>query len=292
LVNAPALSTVGFDNMGGQNPLQFKPPPQQDRGVDVDQIMAQMFGPTAGLGSPQQPQMAPPPVQAGLGGSGGATRLAAGGLAKPVLSTSSMNTAQKQSHFGGLNVKAATPKGGHLGAINVPAVRSPGAHLINSAVPGRVDRIPMRARTGSFVLPADVVSGLGQGNTMAGAKMWGDVFTHAVGGGGGIKRAGAPQGRINPMGKARSIAGPIPRPPPAPKPMKTFAEGGEIDTGEVDDGTTPIITAGGEMLIDPEIVTALGGGDPEEGVRILHDSIAAVRKQVQAYQRNLPTPSS
>jgi hypothetical protein len=74
--------------------------------------------------------------------------------------------------------------------------------------------------------------------------------------------------------------------------MKTFAEGGEIDTGEVDDGTTPIITAGGEMLIDPEIVTALGGGDPEEGVRILHESIAGVRKQVQAYQRKLPKPSS
>ena len=57
---------------------------------------------------------------------------------------------------------------------------SPGAHLINSTVSGRTDRIPMRARTGCFVIPADVVSGLGEGNTMAGAKMWGDLLTHSV----------------------------------------------------------------------------------------------------------------
>ena len=73
-------------------------------------------------------------------------------------------------------------KGSNLAAINMPAVRAPGAHLINSAVPGRTDRIPMRARTGSFVIPADVVSGLGEGNTMAGAKMWGEMLTHVAGG--------------------------------------------------------------------------------------------------------------
>ena len=61
--------------------------------------------------------------------------------------------------------------------------------------------------------------------------------------------------------------------------------------GEIED-TTPIITAGGEMLIDPEIVAALGDGDPKLGTKILCDSVQAVRAQVQAYQKSLPRPSS
>ena len=94
---------------------------------------------------------------------------------------------------------------------------SPGAHLINSTVSGRTDRIPMRARTGSFVIPADVVSGLGEGNTMAGAKMWGDLLTHSVTGAaaGGIKRGASPalKGGIGRMG---GIRGPGSRQLPAP----------------------------------------------------------------------------
>ena len=211
---------------------------------------------------------------------------ARGGLANPVLGSSAMRGAAKTAHFSGVNERAALPKGGHLSAINVPAVRSPGAHLINSTVPGRTDRIAMRARTGSFVIPADVVSGLGQGNTMAGAKMWGDMLAHGAGGGGGIKRAPATP-NVNPMGRARAIAGPIARPPAPPRPMKTFAEGGEVD-----DGTTPIVTAGGEMLVDPEIVTALGQGDSKAGTKMLCDAVEMIRKQVQAYQRKLPRPSS
>ena len=39
----------------------------------------------------------------------------------------------------------------------------------------------MRARSGSFIVPADAVSGLGQGNTYAGAKMWGQMLSHSVG---------------------------------------------------------------------------------------------------------------
>jgi hypothetical protein len=90
-----------------------------------------------------------------------------GGLGIP-----QMDTAAKQAHFGALNaLRAARLPGPRLSAVRQG--RMPGVHLIHSPVPGRVDRIPMRARTGSYILPADVVSGLGQGNTYAGAKMWG-----------------------------------------------------------------------------------------------------------------------
>jgi len=285
-------SSVGFSDIGtggGGNP---------STPMNVDAMVSNvMSSPTAGLG--QTPGFA----------HGGLVRgLAAGGLAKPVASPSSISSMGQQSHFGALNVKP--PRGSNLAAINVPAVQSPGAHLINSSVPGRTDRIPMRARTGSFVIPADVVSGLGEGNTMAGAKMWGQLLTHSVTGAAaaGMRRGAAPglKGGIGRMGR---ITGPGSRQLPAPRPIVAppqkvpfqdlpvsskglphgFANGGYLD--DMDDETTPIITAGGEMLVDPEIVAALGGGDPEAGTEILCKSIEGIRKQVQAYQKKLPGPS-
>lgn len=42
--------------------------------------------------------------------------------------------------------------------------------LIKSVVPGRTDKHPMRVASGSYILPADHVSALGQNNTLSGAK--------------------------------------------------------------------------------------------------------------------------
>ena len=39
-----------------------------------------------------------------------------------------------------------------------------------SAIPGRTDRLPVTVGAGSYILPADVVSALGEGNTLAGIK--------------------------------------------------------------------------------------------------------------------------
>jgi len=278
-------------------------------GLNVDAMVGQVLG-----SSQNDPNLfrgsAPGFAQGGL------VHLAAGGLAKPVLSPSSLSSMGTQSHFGARNVQSATPKGSNLAAINVPAVRSPGAHLINSSVAGRSDRIPMRARTGSFVIPADVVSGLGEGNTMAGAKMWGQLLTHSVtGAAAGMKKGAAPglKGGIGRMGAPRGPGSHVPSPPrpvvapPQKVPFQNlpvsspglphgFAEGGFMGHNNgppMDDGddTTPIITAGGEMLVDPEIMTALGGGDPKVGTEIMCKSIEGVRKQVQAFQKTLPGPS-
>ena len=43
--------------------------------------------------------------------------------------------------------------------------------LIRSSVPGRTDRHPISVQENSYVFPADVVSGLGQGNTEAGGAL-------------------------------------------------------------------------------------------------------------------------
>jgi hypothetical protein len=163
--------------------------------------------------------------------------------------------------------------GPKLSAVRAP--RAPGVHLIHSPVPGRVDRIPMRARTGSYILPADVVSGLGQGNTYAGAKMWGQAIAHAVG----------PYGTTNTI-KPGQLRAPTLRMTSKPR-EPAFARGGAVD-----DGYTPIITAGGECLVDPEIVHALGQGDPEKGKKMLADSVKKVRGQVVKQIKGLPGPVS
>jgi hypothetical protein len=241
---------------------------------------------------------------------------AAGGDANPLLDRDDMVEAQKKASLWAkqtafaAELPGATQPGapGYAGGGLTPAqmhvlsrgaatdagrartASAPGAHLISSAVPGRVDRIPMRARTGSYVLPADVVSGLGQGNTMAGAKMWGEALSH---GAGNIKTGRPSFPKVAPMGAPKFS---IPKPAPmggAPK-LGAFAAGGPNDGtpdyGDDDDGYTPIITAGGELVIDPEVVIALGAGDPEAGKEMLNKSVLHVRKQVAAHNKELPGP--
>ena len=42
--------------------------------------------------------------------------------------------------------------------------------LINSPIPGRTDKLPMKVKAGSYILPADIPWAFGQGNTMAGGE--------------------------------------------------------------------------------------------------------------------------
>lgn len=51
--------------------------------------------------------------------------------------------------------------------------------LIDDPTPGRTDRLPMVVTDGTFIIPADVVSGLGQGNTMAGAGLLDEMLENA-----------------------------------------------------------------------------------------------------------------
>lgn len=142
-------------------------------------------------------------------------------------------------------------------------------HLVQSAVPGRTDRIPMTARAGSYILPADVVSGLGQGNTTAGAKMWADV----------LKLHMTQPKEVQGGGPGGSI-----KMPPVP-----FAAGGADDPAVANEDTE-IVVAGGEVVVSPECVAAIGGGDPEKGKVILNKSVLAVREQVNAHNATLPGP--
>ena len=43
--------------------------------------------------------------------------------------------------------------------------------FIKSSTAGRTDRLPVSVHNDSYVVPADIVSGLGQGNSLAGARI-------------------------------------------------------------------------------------------------------------------------
>ena len=52
--------------------------------------------------------------------------------------------------------------------------------LIDSDIPGRTDKIPMKVKPGAYVLPADIPSALGEGNSKAGAEILKKMFTHSA----------------------------------------------------------------------------------------------------------------
>ena len=130
--------------------------------------------------------------------------------------------------------------------------------LIGGNTPGRSDRLPMNVAAGSYVIPADVVSGMGQGNSKAGADILGRMF-----------KAG-PLGMS--MGKVRSS-----RP-------RGFADGGGAD----DD--VPIAISDGEYLISPESVAELGGGDMDRGHTIIDKFVKNVRSHTIKELKRLPGP--
>lgn len=144
-------------------------------------------------------------------------------------------------------------------------VRQQASHMnrvagpLRSPVGGRTDHLPISVKSGSHVLPADVVSALGQGNTDNGFKVLGQMF---------------------PAAKA------------APRmPMrlgKGFAEGGDVSEEEPD---VDILAAGGEHVLDPGQVLELGGGDQQRGHAILDAFIKHVRAENIKTLRKLPGPA-
>lgn len=129
---------------------------------------------------------------------------------------------------------------------------------IVSDIPGRTDKHPMDVESGSYVVPADIVSGLGQGNTLAGLNKLAAKF-------------GA-----SPFGK--------------PVPKRRRAAGG-ISGFPAEIEAVPIIAAGGEYVITPDRVAALGGGNLKRGHEMLDQWVLSERKRLIDTLKNLPGPA-
>lgn len=58
--------------------------------------------------------------------------------------------------------------GGEVKKIHVGPIHSP--------VAGRTDHLPINVPSGSYVIPADIISAMGEGNTMAGFRVGNKIF--------------------------------------------------------------------------------------------------------------------
>lgn len=76
-----------------------------------------------------------------------------------------LNIARKKAAEGGmrLGVDNPQPEKIHVGPIH-------------SAVAGRTDHLPVHVASGSYVIPADIISAMGEGNSMAGFKVSDRIF--------------------------------------------------------------------------------------------------------------------
>jgi hypothetical protein len=133
---------------------------------------------------------------------------------------------------------------------------------IHSSVAGRTDHLPMRVNSGAYVLPADILSAGGEGNTIAGFKHAKRVF------------GGTPYGAHSaaPYGQGKTPYG-----------MKK----GGATRG---DNSVPILAAGGEFVIHPDVVREIGGGDLDSGHKVLDEFVKRVRKELIKTLQKLPGP--
>lgn len=149
--------------------------------------------------------------------------------------------------------------------------------FIHSPIPGRTDLINAQPPVGAYVIPADVISGIGEGNSLAGAAF----IQHALGSG--------PFGVPLPPRRGGGVG--IPRPPPRftePLLGPAAARGGR--TKEKEGDPTPILAAGGEYVVSPEIVRAWGGGNLKKGHDVLDAWVVRKRREIAKEMLKLPPP--
>lgn len=126
------------------------------------------------------------------------------------------------------------------------------AGLVKTETPGRADAHPVDTPPGSFVFPADVVSAMGQGNTLSGAKALRSL-----------------------------LRSPKPARGPLPRAQKRFADGGAV----------PIAVSGGEYIATPEEISYLGDGNLDRGLAIADMLVRKIRAQHIEHLRRLPPPN-
>jgi len=176
---------------------------------------------------------------------------------------------QDQAIAAALNTARHTKAEG--GPFSVPQVEyAKPAHMthvgpIHSPVAGRTDHLPMNVKSGSYVIPADIISSMGEGNTMAGFKIARRMFSSKP----------YFQNATQPYSEA-------PQPYAQGKPYGARADGGA--------SPVEIVAAGGEYVIEPEDVTRLGGGDIDHGHDILDHFVTGYRKKTIDTLKKLPGP--
>lgn len=175
-----------------------------------------------------------------------------------------LNTA-RESHANGFKVPELEKPRKIQGLPNVSKASSVKVHTgpIHSSVAGRTDHLPMHVPSGSYVIPADIISGMGEGNSIAGFRVAKSIFSAPFyGKGEAYGSSGLPYG--------------------ADSPHK--ASGGSV--GE----PVPIVAAGGEYVIGPDDVSYHGEGSLENGHKALDEFVKMYRDHLVKTLKKLPGP--
>src|SRR5262249_35051062 len=139
--------------------------------------------------------------------------------------------------------------------------------MLRSDVPGRTDHLNINVPSGAYVIPADIVAGEGQGNSEAGAKKFQAMFSTGPLGMKTLKRGSGPRiGHLSRIGTTR-----------LPRGASIRKRGGKTENGsalpfsidEAEGEPTPILAAGGEYIVAPEVVRNIGRGDLKQGHKVL-----------------------
>lgn len=175
--------------------------------------------------------------------------------------------------------KIATQKGVPPQSVMVSRAAGAGmartkSGLLKSMVPGRTDKLAINVANGSYVIPADIVAGHGQGNTLAGAAALDKLFKS---GPYGTSKVSVSTERSS-MPKVGFIS---------PKPVVGYKGPGMAMGGEAE---VPVMAAGGEYILDPDQVAAVGKGDTERGFRILDQFVLQSRRRQLKEIRALRPP--
>lgn len=161
-----------------------------------------------------------------------------------------------QAYFGG--------SGGPSEKVHIGPIHSP--------VAGRTDHLPVHVPSGSYVIPADIISAMGEGNTMAGFKVAEKIFKAAP------EQSGMP-------GMSMGELGGMPGLKALPEMPEKRAAGGKTYNDLV-----PVIVAGGEYVIPPEDVERIGKGDMDKGHSELDRFVKGMRTRLVQTLRGLPGP--
>jgi hypothetical protein len=145
--------------------------------------------------------------------------------------------------------------------------QKPHSGFLHSPVPGRTDKLPISVKGGSYILPADHVSALGQGNSLAGSDIVNKTF------------------KMGPYGATPTkLRGSKVSVPHLDLRRSKFAEGGATED-------VPIVAAGGEISIPPEAIIERFG-DLEKGHQALDKWVLDTRKKHIKTLRGLKPPKA
>lgn len=262
-------------------PVSFSPPPAQMAPQAPQQApafampdMGHMAG-WGGFGAPRDSPMSGGNdwFSQATGGAGAANQTAGlGGFNFPTTGSSGMDAPSS----GGFGTSNQMPGLAFGGVPSAPWTERAAARQmmhtgpIPSIVPGRTDRHGIKVPSGSYVLPADHVSSLGQGNTHAGYAVLNKMFSAGPLGGGKIARG-----------------------PGAPRPPKMMGIPSDVGGARGDEPGKPtdVIVAGGEFVLSPDQVMEVGQGSLKNGHAILDAWVKANRQKHIKVLKGLPPPA-